>query len=267
MVKPTALAARAAKLLTDCTWETQWNVYAPMYGFDDFLDNNPRLLRSQSWQDPDYPEWVTKLFVTAVKEDELNGLNFITYVISDELNLENPEVITQGIDVLQELELITTDGLISPQPITSLSPYIQLTNIPDDFYIDLLSQINTAYSANLFVCVRILVRKMMENLLIDILRKKYGMTGVDTFFNTAGGRFHGFERLLKNTSERIGDFQPICQEFDKDFIRKMDKYRHKGNSSAHSIELNIVKTNADNDKDEIEFIFKILIRTYNCTSS
>ena len=47
----------------------------------------------------------------------------------------------------------------------------------------------------------ILLRKLFENLLIDLLRTKYGSQKVEFFYNTEQNRFLEFYQLIKKNKE------------------------------------------------------------------
>ena len=118
--------------------------------------------------------------------------------------------------------------------------------------------INKCYSFGVYSAVRILNRKLLENLLIDLLRKKFGMTEIDLFFDTGKGRFHDFSILLKNMDVKLGDFKPISTALDSRLLKKINEFRDSGNSSAHTIELQIEKGELDISKEDIIFIARVL---------
>ncbi len=141
--------------------------------------------------------------------------------------------------------------------------YLDVKVLPDDFYMELQDQINLAFAYEILPAVQILSRKLVENLLVDILRKKYGTQNIDLYYDANRGRFHGFERLLKNLDERIEDFIGISSEFNKSFLKKVNKYREHGNSSAHTIELNLDKNRLENEAKDLEYAIKMLVRVLN----
>jgi len=167
---------------------------------------------------------------------------------------------------LKELEgyLIAYDseyGIRSRSTPDQLIPkFIEVKEIPDDFYSDLILQINRAFYFELYPLIPFLIRKLFENLLIDILRKKFSMTQVDLFFDKTRRRFHDFAYLIKQLSERLNEFQANISGLDRKFIKKLEKYRLQGNASAHSITLDITKDEILRDKKEITYITKFLFR-------
>jgi hypothetical protein len=145
----------------------------------------------------------------------------------------------------------------------SESKYLNIPTLPDSFYVELQEQINKAFKYEIFPAVQILFRKLLENLIIDILRKKYGMTKIELFYDTNKGKFHGFNFLLKVLDERINDFAAISAVFDKEFLKKINEFREQGNSSAHTIELKLDKDRIAKEAKEKEYIINVLIRVFN----
>jgi len=47
-------------------------------------------------------------------------------------------------------------------------------------------------------------------------------------------------------------------EINKEFINKLDCFREKGNSSAHSIEVFVKEKNIDDNREEIKHIINLL---------
>lgn len=108
-----------------------------------------------------------------------------------------------------------------------------------------------------------LVRKLLENLLIDILRKRYGMQKCELFFDVSHGRFHGFNVLVKNINERIKDFKIIVPSLNHDFINELNKFRESGNSASHSLEIDVNEDDLMTEKDDLEQLIKTLVRIFN----
>ena len=174
---------------------------------------------------------------------------------------------------LSDSSLVNLNSLIAPLGLTiekenlikikgeipiSGEKYITIKELPDNFYYDLIEYINRAYSYNIFPAVRILNRKLLENLIVDLLRKRFGMSEIDLFYDTKNGRFHGFNVLLKNMKDKIEDLKPISAAIDHDFLNSINQFRISGNSSAHTIELHVTKEEIDKEKADLMFIVKVL---------
>ena len=115
----------------------------------------------------------------------------------------------------------------------------------------------------LFPVIPSLIRKILENLVIDILRKKYGMPNVALFYNPAEGRFQNFSKLLENLENNLPDFSTTS--LDQNLINKINEFRVQGNSHSHTLELNYGRTQIelDDSKDDLNDLIKKLIRIHN----
>lgn len=140
---------------------------------------------------------------------------------------------------------------------------ISIQSVPGDFYIKLIDEINTLYDNGHYVPVCLLVRKLFENLIIEILRKKYGTSDIDLYYDKSKGRFQSFSTLLDNFEAKMDDFKHIESGFDVSIIRRMNKYRNRCNSAAHSISFDITPGEIDNKKDDINYLVKLLVRILN----
>ncbi len=72
-----------------------------------------------------------------------------------------------------------------------------------------IHKLNKAYAFGCNTSVFILARKIVENLIIDILKKKYPekvKKNKELYFDTAQGRLKDFEVILKNLKSKKGDF-------------------------------------------------------------
>jgi hypothetical protein len=83
------------------------------------------------------------------------------------------------------------------------------TRFVDEFYNELALEINSAYRLRLFTATMVLVRKLFENLIIDLLRHKYGerLPQIDLYYSTKNQRFHSFSTLIHNLETNVDDFK------------------------------------------------------------
>ena len=137
--------------------------------------------------------------------------------------------------------------------------------IPDSFYNSLLEQINITYLDDCYSATTILLRKLFENLIIDILRKKYGTdTNKTLYWNSKRKQFLSFSTLIENFSKKINDFETYSKRMDKKFIDFLNKnIRFPGNESAHSIEDNISKDELEKKQQQINNYVEILFSIFS----
>ena len=106
--------------------------------------------------------------------------------------------------------------------------------INDSFYSKLVDEINRSVQFELPNAGLILSRKLIENLLIDVLRKKYGVKKLSLYYNKRKKRFVDFSVLITNLEKRKKDFGPDETLLERT-LSLSKKLREAANSSAHSL--------------------------------
>jgi hypothetical protein len=107
------------------------------------------------------------------------------------------------------------------------------------FYRNLAEEVNLAYRTGMFTSAIILSRKMIENLVIEILRAKYKRArprNLNLFYDKKNRRFHDFSYLIDklDIKNKRNDFGPNKQDISK-FLSVVKPFRVNANSSTHSI--------------------------------
>jgi len=114
------------------------------------------------------------------------------------------------------------------------------TKFADTFYDELVSEINSAYRVRLPTATMVLVRKLFEKLIIDLLRQKYGTPHIELFYSKDVGGFHSLHTLIHNLGTKIDDFKPYdfvkLDREKEEFLKFLWTIKEEGNASAHSIE-------------------------------
>jgi len=122
----------------------------------------------------------------------------------------------------------------------------------DDLYTQIIKEINITYSNRLFNATFILTRKLLENLVIDCLRK-YFTPNVDNFFSVQNRMFLPFSQLIENFNSMIrkSNFISFVGSIPKYYVDTLKKFKDIGNSSAHSIFSLPSRTIIENNRDEL----------------
>lgn len=226
------------------------------------LDENPRLTRSQSFGDPDYSACVLKFLKDVYGRNPEDAKFVIGRIVQD--GDEQDALDPQYRPAFEGLGIVPESGVTAPiLPPIMIQNYLVIESFPHDFYKELAAQINSCYQYRLYPAAQVLIRKMLESCLIDILRKRYGMVDVGLFYDTARGHFHNFSILLENARNRTGDFVHVKDSFNEDLLKQINDFREQGNSAAHNINLDIqkVKSELDTNRHKLNFIIKSLFRT------
>lgn len=246
-------------------YDTDWILIALSCGVIDILNKpkHERVRRAQTFGDIDYPHAIFTFLSDIFNYNYQTGLLLISEIaLSSKLNDEQESELNTILSFFSD-EKIDITKLVQTALINKNDKFIDLVKYPDDFYKTLIEEINFLYISKCAMSLSILIRKLIENLIIDILRKNYGTAQIDFYYNPNRGRFHDFSVLLKKLDEVQTDFHHVTQNLDTTFIRELNDYRETGNSSAHSIDSNISIGEFNSKKDDINNKVKLLIRVFN----
>jgi hypothetical protein len=97
-----------------------------------------------------------------------------------------PEVLVPG---TMDFELKGLSGELLPN-----SELLITSKFDDIFYVSLVSEINDVFSIGKYTATMVLVRKLFENLLVDLLRERYisDPSKITLFFNPRKHEYRGF---------------------------------------------------------------------------
>lgn len=141
--------------------------------------------------------------------------------------------------------------------------FIENIHIDDEFYDSLISDINESYQAGIDEATLVLSRKLVENLLIDLLRGKYGHSGgnIELFYDTNNRQFRRFSTLVENLNENMEDFEYYSDRMDDDIIPKIKELKGGGDASAHSIEVSPSGSTMNDYQSKADVVVDILSYT------
>lgn len=129
-----------------------------------------------------------------------------------------------------------------------------------EFYkVDHIAEINRAYTYRCFTSCFVLCRKVVENLIVDVLRAKYppNVAGnLELYFNSAQGRYCDFSVLLRNLGDRSGEFGPDAKLVER-IIALATPFKKESNDRAHSWYY-IVKNRSELDGMNVQDIVDLL---------
>ncbi len=129
---------------------------------------------------------------------------------------------------------------------------IDSTYLPDQFYKNIIQEINWCYSTRAYTATLILIRKMFENLTLDLLRSKFRNNPDLEHLYWVNKRFPNFNKLIQNLNTNLKEFSKFTSSMNKEVIDFLHKMRIKGNKSAHTIDDFVRESKLDSLKNEIE---------------
>lgn len=128
------------------------------------------------------------------------------------------------------------------------------------FYPELLHEINLSYRVQADHAVLILNRKLIESLLIDILRGELGFENVEEFYDSETGQHLGLGQLIENLEENSDQFRKHPGTMDEEFFRDMLDLKHSGDASAHAIEEEVDENDLESKSETATRVAKVLFR-------
>jgi hypothetical protein len=102
------------------------------------------------------------------------------------------------------------------------------------WYVRLEEEINICYFASQPNATLMLSRKMVENLIYNILATKFPKE-IDLRFDTGQARAHGLNKLIKNLEGRETDFHPEQRDALNKLVFLVKAFRLDANSNVHNI--------------------------------
>ena len=233
--------------------------------YDLFLTHNIEF--TYNYNKEEYATEISRFLIDVFDRDEKKGLLLINELIM-QINLkeEKKAGLKSILNYFNDGKM-TISNFTQTYHLNESEKLIPSENIPGAFYRLLVEEINFQYQSHHAVSLSILIRKLFENLIIDILRKKYGTEKLSMYYDSSRRRFHDFSHLLENISNNIGDFNHISQNFDKDFIKELNIYRETGNSGAHSIDENINMEQFTSKQKDINYRLNLLFRVLDNISN
>jgi len=120
-----------------------------------------------------------------------------------------------------------------------------------------IEEINKAYNCGCYTAVYVLCRKVIENLIIRLLRKQFGGRDIALYWDESRGRFHDFKTILKNINVKANQFPGPIQIAVKRLASKAAIFAKDANDKTHS--LFHIATKKELDEAKIDEIFEFII--------
>jgi len=138
----------------------------------------------------------------------------------------------------------------------SRGPLIDFTDdYPLIFYHSIEEEINQCYYASLPNASLVLSRKLVENLLMNILEEKFSRE-VELRYDADHGRAQDFSVLIQNLERKISEFNGEQKELIGRLLQWIKPFRREANSTTHKI-MDYLDTIDDLEKLKIAEIVQI----------
>lgn len=104
----------------------------------------------------------------------------------------------------------------------------------DHFLQKHIREINRAYTKQCYTCVFVLTRKVLENIIIGILKAKYP-TEITLYFDTTKNRNLDFSVVLDNLFQKRNEFDSDRKEAIERLHQKLKPFKSDANDKVHSL--------------------------------
>lgn len=131
---------------------------------------------------------------------------------------------------------------------------------PQNFYVKLESEINDCYRTNLPNAAFFLCRKLVENLLFNVLEKQFPKE-VDLYFDTKKNWQRTFSELIHNIHLNKRRFKPSLKPYIEKLYKIIEPFRKEANLKAHRV-YEYIKNKQDLTKFHINDIVQLLVHVY-----
>jgi hypothetical protein len=236
-----------------------WKMLTTEYMVQDYAEGTFRFYRSWEWGDDDRDVRTLEFLTKVYEKDEDTALALMKRVYDHVGGAESDEL--QQFPALQSLEGERTDiagGLPTLTVTTDL--FIDIDNTTDDFYDDLIENVNQCYRIGVYDGTFVLTRKLLENQVLDLLRNEYPKSYLPMYYIPNERRFRNFSTLLEVFEYRLKDFQSYTNGIDSDLVSNIRRFKNTANSDAHSIVRNPDKEDIDDLGDDAEHASKVMFR-------
>lgn len=123
---------------------------------------------------------------------------------------------------------------------------------------------NKAYTFGCCTAAFILCRKIIENLLTDVIKKKYPQDkkeNIELYFDTSKGRTKDFSEILSNLRRHSKDFGTDKNLLER-ILSRSDKFKDDANNKVHSW-YHIVRSRKELDDVHFQDIIDMIITLEN----
>jgi hypothetical protein len=130
-------------------------------------------------------------------------------------------------------------------------------NSNDYFVNEHLDELNRAYHSRCYTSVIILARKIIENLIIDILRKKFP-TRRELIYNNSQHRYHDFSIVLDNLYSERNSFTHDGKKAISRLNQLIKPFKKDANDKTHSW-FHIVKSPSEIENIQLHSIIELIV--------
>ena len=154
------------------------------------------------------------------------------YSIDEDILNKVQSALQSGPQIIVKEKLSTKkNNVAKPKKIIKFIEY----DTDDTFILGHIHEVNICYTYHAYTAAFILCRKIIENLLIEIIVKKYPQKkdNIDLYYDKTKNRIQDFSQILRNLRLKINDFGAEKSLLDR-ILNKTEIFKDEANNKTHS---------------------------------
>lgn len=184
-------------------------------------------------------------------------------IIASEDNIQTSDVTRSDLDLFcrncgEGFPWTGENGMVIRRGIFVGTDYVE-----DPLNEQTIEEINRCYRIGANSAVLVLYRKLIENLIIDILRSHYGTDSIEKFYNDDRRQFHRFSKLISNFNNSLPDLDHYSDNLDGELIENIEEFKENGDAMAHSIRYDLTDEELEELSDDASYIARSLFYLKN----
>lgn len=126
-----------------------------------------------------------------------------------------------------------------------------------------IEEINRCYRIGANSAVLVLYRKLLENIIIQILRGHYGTDSIEKFYDEDHSQLHRYSILLSEFDDSRSDLSLYSDNLTDRLVNKLWEFKGDSDAMAHSIQYDISDEELEEMSAEAARVANILLQTRN----
>ncbi len=137
--------------------------------------------------------------------------------------------------------------------------FVDTDYVENWYYREMVAEINRVYRVGADSATLVLVRKAIENSIIDIMFKEYGLAESDLFFNQEENQHRRLSHLVDDLDNRLDDFEEYNVATNQTLISRINELKQNGDIEAHSVASEHSQEEMDEYSRKADFVLSNLL--------
>lgn len=134
--------------------------------------------------------------------------------------------------------------------------------VDDEFVSDAIREINLCYGIGAYTASLVMLRRLIEELLIQIHKGHFGDADIEKYYDPESGRHKNISQLIKVFQNHLSEFARYTTAIDNEgaFVDDLTEFRKRASSQAHSIDIHLDREDMRGRSNDATRVIKILYK-------